>query len=125
MGARYFIRNIASCLFSANFGAEKTTKPFQNFVLINRYLTASSVGINESVNRLVVKWQDDLSDEYPLTWLRDNCQCPSCFDFSSQSRTINFSRFQLNQKCSSSKVGLYVICICIRILLQLICIIFF
>ncbi len=106
MGARYFIRNIASCLLRASFCAEKITKPFQNFVLINRYLTASSVGINESVNRLVVKWQDDnnLSDEYPLTWLRDNCQCPSCFDLSSQSRTINFSRFQLNQKCSS-KVG--------------------
>ena len=101
MATRYFIRNVVSCLFRETLSSKKTIKPFQNFVLINRHLTACSVGINENSKCLVIQWQNNLTDEYPLVWLRDNCQCSSCFDQASQSRTINFSHFEVNQKCSS------------------------
>lgn len=29
---------------------------------------------------------------YPLIWLRDNCQCSSCFDAQSKSRTIDWTQ---------------------------------
>lgn len=31
--------------------------------------------------------------KYPLIWLRDNCQCSSCFDAQSKSRTIDWTQF--------------------------------
>jgi gamma-butyrobetaine dioxygenase len=101
MASKNLIRRIPSCLFSATSIPLKAPKPFyhtKNFASLNKPVsTASSVGIQENTNRLIVNWKDNLTDEYPLVWLRDNCQCPACFDQSSQSRTINFSHFQLNQ----------------------------
>nr|CAH0103769.1 unnamed protein product [Daphnia galeata] len=94
MAAKNLIRRITSCLFSASSIPHKA-----NLASINRpSSTACYVGIQENTNRLIVNWKDNLIDEYPLVWLRDNCQCPACFDQSSQSRTINFSHFQVNQK---------------------------
>ncbi|KAI9555785.1 hypothetical protein GHT06_018301 [Daphnia sinensis] len=101
MAAKYFIRNITSCLSRATISSQNAIKQFPyitNFLLSNRQVsTACPVGIEEKRNRLVVQWKENLTDEYPLVWLRDNCQCSACFDQSSQSRTINFSQFQLNQ----------------------------
>lgn len=31
--------------------------------------------------------------KYPLIWLRDNCQCSTCFDAQSKSRTIDWTKF--------------------------------
>lgn len=33
--------------------------------------------------------------KYPLIWLRDNCQCSTCFDAQSKSRTIDWTKFHL------------------------------
>lgn len=38
------------------------------------------------------KWQQL---KYPLIWLRDNCQCSSCFDAPTMSRTIDWTEFKL------------------------------
>ena len=60
---------------------------------------ASCVNFDASRNQLVVRWADKNDDHpYPLVWLRDNCQCPLCYDSSSQSRTITFAQFQLDHK---------------------------
>lgn len=34
--------------------------------------------------------------KYPLLWLRDNCQCSSCFHEQTKSRTIDWAKFDLN-----------------------------
>lgn len=34
--------------------------------------------------------------KYPSIWLRDNCQCSSCFDAHSKSRTIDWTQFNFN-----------------------------
>lgn len=31
--------------------------------------------------------------KYPLIWLRDNCQCSSCFDAQTKSRIIDWAKF--------------------------------
>ncbi|XP_047487532.1 gamma-butyrobetaine dioxygenase-like [Penaeus chinensis] len=37
---------------------------------------------------LKIHWGDCKTDIYPFIWLRDNCQCPQCFDSSTLSRKI-------------------------------------
>lgn len=39
--------------------------------------------------------------KFPSIWLRDNCQCPVCFEGESQSRTINWEKFDFGAKPSS------------------------
>lgn len=34
--------------------------------------------------------------KYSLLWLRDNCQCSSCFHGQTKSRTIDWAKFDLN-----------------------------
>ncbi|XP_069693592.1 gamma-butyrobetaine dioxygenase-like [Periplaneta americana] len=36
--------------------------------------------------------------QYPSLWLRDNCQCPKCFNMSMQSRTLDWKYFDINNK---------------------------
>lgn len=36
--------------------------------------------------------------QYPSVWLRDNCQCPKCFNMTLQSRTILWAQFDINIK---------------------------
>lgn len=31
--------------------------------------------------------------EFPIIWLRDNCQCPKCFDPQTYTRTIDWDNF--------------------------------
>lgn len=35
-----------------------------------------------------VEWEDGGSSLYPFTWLRDNCQCPTCTLASAQARKL-------------------------------------
>lgn len=45
--------------------------------------------------KLVVSGQ---TFQYPYVWLRDNCQCESCFHRSAKSRTVDWSNFNLKVK---------------------------
>lgn len=46
-----------------------------------------------SSRNLTVELVDGQRYEFPLVWLRDNCQCPACFHPGSYSRVINWERF--------------------------------
>ena len=35
---------------------------------------------------LSVVWEDHRENEYPAVWLRDNCQCPKCYQASALGR---------------------------------------
>jgi hypothetical protein len=42
--------------------------------------------------------------QFPYVWLRDNCQCSSCFHNDSNSRTIDWETFDVNVYPKSVKV---------------------
>ena len=64
--------------------------------------SVSSVKVEDATNRLVIRWKDNISDAFPHMWLRDNCQCSSCYNSSTQSRTINMQDFQMNHTPKSA-----------------------
>jgi hypothetical protein len=43
--------------------------------------------------------------QYPSVWLRDNCQCPKCFNMVMQSRTLDWKYFDINIKPTHVMVG--------------------
>jgi len=45
--------------------------------------------------------------QYPSVWLRDNCQCPKCFNTTLQSRTVLWTRFDINIKPTHIVVSTY------------------
>uniref|UniRef100_A0A1B6F0H0 Gamma-butyrobetaine dioxygenase n=1 Tax=Cuerna arida TaxID=1464854 RepID=A0A1B6F0H0_9HEMI len=58
---------------------------------------------------LVLKEDDKVELRYPHLWLRDNCQCPSCFHKTSSSRVINIEQFKFDSqpiKTSISELAL-------------------
>lgn len=46
---------------------------------------------------LLVQLETQKSFEFPIIWLRDNCQCHECFDEVTSCRTIDWETFNLNQ----------------------------
>ncbi len=44
--------------------------------------------------------------EYPWVWLRDNCQCPECYEPISHCRIINLTEWELNVRPASVQVRL-------------------
>ena len=84
------------------------------FVETKQYLAIIfSIGSEDYLNEItetdITKgnvWQDDQGlvcvawegrkeevDRYPSVWLRDNCQCPDCFDPSSRQRKLLLRNF--------------------------------
>lgn len=49
-------------------------------------VTIAAVSTNHETSMLEVSWGDGNEDIFPYVWLRDNCQCESCFHPSSKSR---------------------------------------
>lgn len=41
---------------------------------------------------------------FPAIWLRDNCQCKSCFSQKTQSRIIDYSKFSVDVKAENVEV---------------------
>ena len=35
-----------------------------------------------------IHWGDGRHDEYPSVWLRDNCQCPECYNKAARNRMM-------------------------------------
>ncbi|XP_059091646.1 gamma-butyrobetaine dioxygenase-like [Tigriopus californicus] len=48
---------------------------------------SSILRVQESEECLTIETNNSESYSYPFLWLRDNCQCPQCFNSSSQSRS--------------------------------------
>lgn len=43
--------------------------------------------------------------KFPLVWLRDNCQCPSCFHPEVERRIVDWNKFKFNQQLESYTVS--------------------
>lgn len=59
-------------------------------------------------NYVVIKANAEKNEDeelkFPVVWLRENCQCPQCFDKNSLSRMLDFSKFNINVKPVDVKV---------------------
>lgn len=77
---------------------------FCNISKVPRRFLVTRLSTNERQNEVsIVQKKLILHDgerklQYPLVWLRDNCQCSSCFHGSSRSRTIDWENFNTNPK---------------------------
>lgn len=49
-------------------------------------VSVSRIETNHEAKMLEVTWANGKTDIYPYVWLKDNCQCPTCFHPSSKSR---------------------------------------
>ncbi|XP_046611402.1 gamma-butyrobetaine dioxygenase-like [Neodiprion virginianus] len=67
---------------------------------------------NHEINSLTLSQKRDIlaldtdnnTLKFPTIWLRDNCQCPACFQRHSQSRTIDWGKFDFGVKPLSAKL---------------------
>lgn len=48
--------------------------------------------------------QNNLRFEFPIIWLRDNCQCSECFHTQTFTRTIDWNTFNFNVKLKKFEV---------------------
>lgn len=48
---------------------------------------------------LLVQLETHKSFEFPIIWLRDNCQCHECFDEVTSTYAIDWETFNPNQGC--------------------------
>ena len=71
-------------------------------VIFKKNISSAAASLDTTTNRLVIKLKGNVTEEFPFVWLRDNCQCASCYDASSKSRTISFADFQLDSKPKSA-----------------------
>ena len=102
MAGKYFIRN-SSSLFFSNRALTNNLKLSNRVNPIIAFQTKNvSSSLDTTTNRLVIKLKGNVTEEFPFVWLRDNCQCASCYDASSKSRTISFADFQLDSKPKSA-----------------------
>ncbi|XP_059468794.1 gamma-butyrobetaine dioxygenase-like isoform X2 [Neocloeon triangulifer] len=54
---------------------------------------------------LELTWLQGSSSSFPLTWLRDNCQCPKCFHPDSKSRTVDWATCDITIKPKEVQVS--------------------
>lgn len=52
---------------------------------------------------VIIRTESGETLKYPLSWLRDNCQCPKCFDHSSLARKLLLTDF--NPDITAKKVS--------------------
>ncbi|KAG7154699.1 Gamma-butyrobetaine dioxygenase-like 2 [Homarus americanus] len=67
-------------------------------------VTVTHASVNHKTAMLEVKWTDGETDVFPYVWLRDNCQCPSCFHAASNSRIHLMGEFDLNTQPHTAQV---------------------
>lgn len=83
----------------------KSAKKYSFGAIINRFSTIAAKNVSPSSDKrsVIVDFEKIDNDQckkerlkFPLMWLRDNCQCSSCFHGSSKSRAIDWARFKLD-----------------------------
>ncbi|KAI8513908.1 Gamma-butyrobetaine dioxygenase [Branchiostoma belcheri] len=52
--------------------------------------------LNEAARMVEVEWSDGGVSRFPYVWLRDNCQCPQCFNPDSLSRRVLMNDLDVN-----------------------------
>lgn len=60
------------------------------------YLSAGDESAQTRRQRLALELADGNRHEFPLVWLRDNCQCSACFHPGSHSRILNWESFDVD-----------------------------
>ena len=80
-------------------------------VLLQPRISRSSPGLQEVMKDnqrecLVVKLSNGESLDYPFLWLRDNCQCPKCYNGSAFARFILLREFNVDSKPKSYHVSI-------------------
>ncbi|XP_068085044.1 gamma-butyrobetaine dioxygenase [Anabrus simplex] len=69
-----------------------------NFTDTKFYARFTKVEVNNDKDTIDVILLDGSCLQYPWVWLRDNCQCPSCFIPHLHSRTIHWKYFDVTVK---------------------------
>ncbi|XP_065341216.1 gamma-butyrobetaine dioxygenase-like [Cloeon dipterum] len=54
---------------------------------------------------LELTWRQGSASHFPLTWLRDNCQCPHCYHPESKSRTVDWATCDVTIKPKDVQVS--------------------
>jgi len=63
-----------------------------------------STFLDQDKKRLVLESETGSKEEFPWVWLRDNCQCPTCYEPLAQSRIVNLSEFDQKVKAKKCQV---------------------
>lgn len=65
---------------------------------LNVTSTKHKVNVSTENKCVIINTVDNKSLKYPIVWLRDNCQCTECFHHGSNSRTVDWTKFNVNVK---------------------------
>ncbi|CAH1250468.1 BBOX1 [Branchiostoma lanceolatum] len=81
---------MAAVVATRRFSAFSRSPEFQESVIMEK------VGLNEAARMVEVEWSGGGVSRFPYVWLRDNCQCPQCFNPDSRSRLVLMSDLDVN-----------------------------
>ncbi len=71
---------------------------------------ATAVEYNRDAGTIEIVWDQKDSDSFPILWLRDNCQCPQCFNESAMSRRLLMR--DLDPDTTPSQIKVHVLWYC-------------
>nr|XP_018917412.1 PREDICTED: gamma-butyrobetaine dioxygenase isoform X2 [Bemisia tabaci] len=91
---RNLMRSIGS-VFSRRCWTVSTEKEDRFIVLTDETNRLDSTQLGAKTKRLI----------FPSIWLRDNCQCPRCFDTQANSRTIDMMHFDWKVKPEQAQIS--------------------
>lgn len=100
------ILNWAFKVFTSN-----VRKMFRKILSYPRSFSTTGISFQNLLNvrveneKFVVLEKNQEKLKFPGIWLRDNCQCSSCFDKKSQSRKIDWENFPKDVSIDSIEVS--------------------
>ena len=59
----------------------------------------------ETSPSVFIRWKGGKLDEYPAVWLRDNCQCPKCYNKNANARLLLMKDLDVNVKPSQVTIN--------------------
>lgn len=113
--AKYVLRTKIHQVYSRTLlQAQKGKSVHQKHLFLSRWpcqhapgttLTAQTFNMSATIQKvealnanqfICVHWEDGSESLYPAVWLRDNCQCPSCFLHSAKARKLPLEDLDVN-----------------------------
>ena len=77
---------------------------------VNPVPISVTVSNNYKSECVELKWTGKESYQYPYLWLRDNCQCPNCYNASSKSRRLLMRDLNPKSAPGEIKVCMFLLC---------------
>ena len=68
--------------------------------------------IKPTSQNISIHWGDGRHDEYPVVWLRDNCQCSECYNKAARNRMLLMQDLDVNvspEKVSPKDYQVYIV----------------